>query len=523
MSNETRSVLTIAGYLLLSTTLGILSARRKTTANDFLNATGSFPTWVATLSFLAYNFSAVEVIGLSGIALRYGVQAFQFYWIGAIPALIFFALVVLPIYHRSGARSVPEYFGLRFGPGVRRLNTVALLVSSAMVAGASLYSLTRIMQVTAGWRFLPTIAIFSTVTLLYILIGGIRAAVYNEILQFLMMVCSLAPLLYFSRQEAALHPLSIVSLGHLWRDTPIASHTAPLDLVSILIGLGFAISFSYWCTDFGLVQRALMAPDLEAARRVPLLAGFGKLLLSFVLVLPVLLFKSRLTAATHGALDNTSPTLLRIVYGEEFFSIAIAGLVAGLVNCLAGSISAFASLWTQELYRISVRPARSESHYIAIGRLSSAACMLLALLGALASRRFENVSQAILLIFSLFSVPFFALLIFGMFSRRTSPRSLNAAVGFGVIAGASARLSFAQHWLPTGSPLAATFYTAIISLTATLAGAALLTRKELTDDTRPVQRQNLFASLPPLHLVSSTWLLAVILLAACAALNAALW
>ena len=253
---------------------------------------------------------------MSGIAFRYGVQAFHFYWIGAIPALIFMSLVMIPAYVQSGARSMPEYFGQRFGPKVRLLNAGAILIASALYTGISLCGLAEVTHITMNWPFLLAILIFGSIVLAYVLIGGFRATVYNEVLQFLFMFAGLLPLLYFSHNAHSGGVLHSGQYWHLWRQTPIVSKTSQLDLVGVLVGLGGVISFSYWCTDYGLVQRALTARDLESARKVPLIAGFGKLLFAIVVVVPVILMSGHVQYKAGTALDETSPALIATLYGR---------------------------------------------------------------------------------------------------------------------------------------------------------------------------------------------------------------
>lgn len=458
----------VATFILVSLYCGVsvcmayVFGGRSRSSNDFLNASRSLPTWVASVSFLACNCGALEVLGLSGIALRYGVQAFHFYWIGAIPALIFLSLVLIPAYMQSGARSLPEYLGQRFGPKVRLINAIAILIAAALYTGISLYGLAEVTHITMNWPFLLAILIFGSIVLAYVLIGGFRATVYNEVLQFLFMFAGLLPLLYFSRKAS--HGVRNASqYWHLWHQTPAISSTSQLDLAGVLVGLGGVISFSYWCTDYGLVQRALTARDLESARKVPLIAGFGKLLFAFVVVVPVLLMSGQIHYHADTALNETSPALIATLYGPHLLVIGIAALLAGLLNSLAANVSVFASLWTGEIYRPFLRSHQTESHYRNVGRLATLCCVCVGLAVALWTRSFENLSAFVLLIFSLFVVPFFAILLTGFISRTTSAASAIAGAGAGIIAGGAIQLAFAERWITSGSRLSANFYSAIVS------------------------------------------------------------
>ena len=456
----------IAAYCCVSILIAYASNPQDGSSNDYLNATRSLPTWVASISFLACNCGALDVLGLSGIALRYGVQAFHFYWIGAIPALIFFSLVMVPAFVESGARSLPEYLGQRFGPKMRLLNAVAILISTALYTGISLYALAEVTRIASNWPFLLSIVLFGSIVLAYVLTGGFRATVYNEVLQFLFMVAGLLPLLYFSHRVQAGKFMHAGQYWHVWRATPPISAMTQLDLVGVVLGLGGVISFSYWCTDYGLVQRALAARDLESARRVPLYAGFGKMLIAFVIVVPVILMSGHLHSRPGTAMDETAPLLIATLYGPRLIGLGIAALIAGLLNSLAANISAFSSLWTGEIYRPFINRHRTESHYRNVGRAASVCCVSIGILVAYWTRSFENLSAFVLLIFSLFVAPFFAVLLTGFISKQTTTRSAIGGAIAGVLAGGGIQLAFAERWLPSGSRLSANFYSAIVSFAA---------------------------------------------------------
>jgi SSS family solute:Na+ symporter len=510
-------------YCCVSICIAYASSRLPHSSNDYLNATGSLPTWVASISFLACNCGALEVLGLSGIAFRYGVQAFHFYLIGAIPAMIFLSLVMIPAYVRSGARSLPEYLGQRFGPKMRLMNAVAILIASSLYTGISLYGMAEVTHITMNWPFLLAILVFGSIVLAYVLIGGFRATVYNEVLQFLFMFAGLLPLLYLSHKAHYGGLLHTGQYGHMWRDTPTVSNTSQLDLVGVLVGLGGVIGFSYWCTDYGLVQRALTARNIESARKVPLIAGFGKLLFAIVVVVPVILMTGHIREKTGTALDETSPALIATLYGRRLLGVGIAALVAGLLNSLAANISAFSSLWTGEIYRPFLSLRRTESHYLNVGRAASVCCVAIGILVALWTRTFENLSAFVLLIFSLFIIPFFAVLLSGLISRQITSASAIAGAAAGILAGGAIQLAFAERWLPSGSRLSANFYAAIVSFAsaALVCNASHLLRLLRRSPLPPPHHHIVKAAQPR---VSITVLcLAGTLIAVCVVANILLW
>lgn len=458
----------ITAYFACTLLIAIRSFRKQKTSNDFLNETGKLPTWVATLSFLAANCGALEIVGLSGIAARYGVQTFHFYLIGAIPAMIFVSFVVLPVYKRSGVHSVPEYLERRFGRDVRLLNAVVLLGSTCLTAGISLYALAETLHVFAGWTFATCTLVAAAVALANVLTGGLRGTMRTEILHFFVMLAGLLPMLYLSLHAAGHRVESWSTRTHLWRATPLFSTKLPIDLVGVVIGLGVVIAFSYWCTDFLLMQRALTARSTEAARRVPIYAGFGKLLFSFLVVMPVLFAGQSLPSSGKGVLDQTAAMLMRSLYDPRFLAVGILALVASLMTGLGGNIAAFAALWTQEIYRSTLRPRRTEQHYILVGRIASVVCIALSLGGAYATLYFESLSEFMLAIFSLTLVPFFAVVITGVVSRRATAAGAIGGALCGIVMGGLTQLAYHTHWLHSGSELNANFHTAIVSFAASL-------------------------------------------------------
>ena len=453
----------VAVYLASTTLIAVRSSRWQTGSNSFLNATGTLPTWVATLSFLAANCGALEIVGLSGVAARYGVQVFHFYWIGAIPALIFVSFYLLPVYERFGVRSVPEFLELKFGRGMRLLNACISLISTCLTAGASLYALAEVLHVTGGWSFTSCVLATSAVAMVNVFVGGFRGTMRTEVLHFFLMLAGLAPMLLLSRHE------SIDRWGtqlHAWQMTPIVSNDAPVDLLGVVVGLGLVIGFSYWCTDFLMMQRALAARTAESARRVPLYAGFGKLIFGFLVVLPVLR-AGHLGLARQGGLDQTVLLLMQSLYNPKFLALGMIAIVASLMTGVMANVSAFAALLTQEIYRTALRPEKTEQHYLRMGRWASVVCIVFSLAGALGALWFEGLTQYLLAIFSLSLVPFFAVILGSVTSRRCTARDAMRAVLTGVGVGCAGQVAYRLRWLRAGSPLNANLRVAIMVFAVT--------------------------------------------------------
>ena len=460
-------------YLMTLLVISWASRRRGITSNQYLNASSSLPAWAVTLSFLAYNCGSIEILGMSAMAAQYGVQALHFYWIGGIPGMIFMALVVLPLYLRAGARSLPEYFEMRFGPGVRLVSACLAAVSTAAFAGVTLFGLADMLHVLLGWSMLAGAVIAALVVLVYVLMGGIRATVYTSVFQLCVLVAGLAPLLFLTVHLTPATFAHRAAQWHLWTPLPAISPHAVLDRFGVILGLGFVISFSYWCTDFVMIQRALAARSREGAQRVPLFAGFGKAIIAFFIVLPGVAAPSLLHGAGKLSFDEVLPRLLQTAYGPALLALGAAALLAGLMAGMAGNVSGFAAIWTEEIYRPRLRPGRSEQHYVRAGKLAVMACVLLALLGADATLWFRDLMEFLQLIVALFYAPVFAVVLAGAVNRRVrAPGAIVAILG-GVLAGFSLQAGFWAGRLHFGSQMTANFYTALLEFLLAL-GVCLL-------------------------------------------------
>lgn len=506
----------------LAAVLGIsLLTRRQhpASANDYLNATHSLSTWTASLAFLAYNCGSIEIVGMSAMAAHYGVQALHFYWIGGIPGMVFLGIVVVPTYVRTGARSLPEFLEIRFGPNLRLLNAVLSMLGTAALAGAALYALAQVMHVALGWSLLAGSVLSASIVMLYVLLGGIRATIYTSIFQFFVMVVGLLPLLvktagniprFADRPER----------WRLWASLPAINPHARLDRFGVIVGLGFVISFSYWCTDFVIVQRTLTARALESARKVPVLAGFGKLLMGFLVVLPGVAAPVYLAHRAQFSYDEAVPQLMRNIYGPTLLGLGVAALLASLMAGFAGNLSGFAAAWTQEVYRARLRPGRGEEHYIAISRWAATGCFLLAALAAWIATQFGDLMEFLQMIVSLFYAPLFAVVLAAFASRRNTDRQACAGVVLG--SGTALAIQIAPgHGSLFGSSMTANFYVAVISFS--VAALACVPYGKSTPAMRP--------GMVPITGADKSWLrpspslvvLSALLLLSCLVVNLVWW
>lgn len=500
--------------------IGWRSRRRWSSANEYLNASRSIPLWAAALAFLAYNCGSIEVMAMSAMAAQYGVQALHFYWIGGIPGLVFLGLVVIPIYMRTGARSLPEYLGMRFGAGVRLLNSVIAMIGTVCFAGVALYSLGQVLHVILGWDLLTAGLICAAVVLIYVLAGGVRASIFTSVFQLFVMIAGLTPLLFLTVHFNAASWAQRTGRWHLWEPLPVVSPHAPLDRLGVLLGLGFVISFSYWCTDFVMIQRALVARTIEDARKVPLLAGFGKIGIAFLVVLPGVAAPSLLRGSF--SFDQTMPALMEREFGPFLLALGTAALLAGLMAWLAGNISGFAALWAEEIVRVWLRPGRPEGHYIRAGRAAVPVCLALAQLAAFAAFRFRDMMEFLQLIVALFYAPVFAAVLAGVMSRRTTGRGAIAGICTGVGSALVLQAAFRQGLVRFGSQMNANFYEAIFSFMVALAICMLFATHQ---GRLPETGSTLFdrATRNALRPSPALVMLSVALLALCLLLNLLWW
>jgi len=524
----------VCGYFALTLLIGYLTRRNPGNSTQYLNASRAMPLWVAALSFLAVNLSGMEIVGLSAMSAEYGVTTLHFFWIGAIPAMLFLALFMIPIYLKSRARSVPEFLHLRFNSETRLLNSISMLIISALLSGICLYAMASTLQCFLGWSFLFSALMGGLLTSIFLVLGGLRATIYNELLQLAIILAGLAPLAFLILADShGIHGL-VSSLpqdkSHLWTGMPLVSREAPMDGFGVAMGLGFVLSFGYWCTDFRLIQRALTTKDRQEMRMVPLIAAAGKLMVPLLVIVPGLaayrLFASHgIDAVTRNAVtynyDQALPEMLRRYYGHGLLGLGIEAILAGLISGLAGNVAAFSSLWTEEIYRPYLASAKTERHYIFVGRLSMMAGIAASIATAFIALRFRNLMDYIQLLFSLFNAPLLAAFLLGMFTRWATPWGGFWGLLAGISVGAVHNMAVRAHLLSYGSQMSANFYGAIYAWSVTMVAIAAISA--FTEGKDNLQLRGLVCEFKALcggsRATRAVLALALLLAAACAILN----
>jgi len=441
----------VALYFLAVLGIGFYLKRFTKTGEDFFLAGREMTAWVAGLSFLAANLGSLELMGWAAAAYQYGILAAHWYWIGAIPAMLFLAIVMIPFYYISKTHSVPGYLKLRFGEPARALSAISFGAMTVLMSGINMYSMALVMKVVLGWDINFSIWVSSITVAVYVGLGGLLSAIFNEVLQFVLiwlgaLLISIIGLIEtggWNGMVARIHQnWPGGDYTHLWRtlgsfqDNPMGIHW-----VGIVFGLGAVISMGYWTTDFLVVQRVISAKDLRSAKLAPIIGAAFKMCVPFIVILPGLLglavLPEHLTGeaqavATGGhSYNEVLPIMLARYCGPGLLGLGITALIAGFMSGMAGNVSAFATVWTYDIYRAMIRKNATDDHYVRIGRWCTILGVLVSIGTAYLVMSFLSIMDYVQALFSFFIAPLFGTVLLGMLWKRASP-----AGGFwGLLAG----------------------------------------------------------------------------------------
>lgn len=453
-------------YLSVTIAVGYAVRRHTDTASKFLHARGSLPGAISALAFFAANCGALEIVGIVATSAKYGVLALDFYWIGAIPAMVALSLLMIPVYLRSGAMTVPDFIRLRYNGATHLLACFLLSVMMVLISGISLYAISMVFHLFFGWSFSAVAITAALVVLCYAFAGGLKATIYNEILQLGLTIAGIAPLAYaIYRSLHGVH--GILSQlppaeAHLWVTLPLMQpRTATMDVFGVVVGLGFVLSFGYWCTDFVLIQRALAAKTFQGAIRTPLLAAIPKLAFPWLIVFPGMAAGALLARSPHPRFDDALPLLMQHYYGWMLAGLGVSAILASLMSGLAGNVTAFSTLWTHDLYRIHWRSNETDAHYLRMGRTFTAFAACLGVATAYIVLLYNNLMDYLLLIFSMFNAPLFAVFLLGIFTGWATPTAGFYGLLCGVIAACAHSFAIRCGFIVYGSQLLGDFYGAI--------------------------------------------------------------
>ncbi len=432
--------------------LGIGWRLRKkiTTSGDFLTSAHSVPVWITSLAFLAANLGAQELVGMSASGAKYGIMTAHFYWIGAVPAMLFVGLFMMPFYYGSRARSVPEYLKLRFDEKTRALNAFTFAVMTVFSSGISMYALGLLLSLVLGWSFTTSVLCSAFIVLAYTFLGGLTSAIYNEVLQFFLIVVGFSPLAILAVSKAGgwsgMAERIPAVMTHSWKYMGSATENPMgIEIFGLVAGLGFVLSFGYWCTDFLVVQRAMAANSMSAARRTPVIAAIPKMIMPFIVIVPGIAALALSKMAVGYSLpmknggydyDQALTTLMAKFYPAGMLGVGITGLMASFMSGMAGNVTAFNTVWTYDIYQSYIRPGAPDRHYLTVGRVTTIAGVALSIATAYVAQHYNNIMDLLQLVFGFVNAPLFATFLLGMFWKRATGHGAFIGLLSGTIAAA---------------------------------------------------------------------------------------
>jgi SSS family solute:Na+ symporter len=489
----------LAIYFLVVVGIGVMARRAITTSEDFLLSGRSLPAWITGLAFISANLGAIEILGMAANGAQYGISTVHFYWIGAVPAMVFLGLVMMPFYYGSRVHSVPDYLRRRYNNPTHQFNAWTFALASVLIAGVNLYALALVIQSLLGWPIWVSIVISAGFVLAYITLGGLSGAIYNEVLQFFVILAGLIPIVIvglskvggWSGLKSSIESKSAegAALFSQWGGVGVGHPTNPLgDWIGIVFGLGFVLSFGYWTTNFAEVQRALAAKDLSAGQRTPLIGAYPKIFIPALTIIPGLIALVLVPNLGKGGTDLGStggaeptyndaiPRLMGILLPNGVLGIALTGLLAAFMAGMAANVSSFNTVFTYDIWRPYFRRNRPDSYYLRVGRVATVAGVLIGILTAFIASGYSNIMNYIQLLFSIFNAPLFATFLIGMFWKRATPwggfwglvaGTLGAVIGHFAFTGLDiGGWHVWDPWVTIESTQSQNFYGAIIAFVA---------------------------------------------------------
>src|ERR687894_2023920 len=438
----------LAIYFIVVLGIGFAARRYIKTSLDYFLSGRSLPAWITGLAFISANLGALELLGMAANGAQFGYATFHYYWIGAVPAMVFLGLVMMPFYYGSKVRSVPEDLRLRLGKAAHLLNALTFAFATVLIAGVNLYALALVLELMLGWPILLGIVVAAFIVLVYITLGGLSSAIYNEVLQFFVILAALVPLVvvgvhsvggWSGLKDKVAAREGGEALLHTWQGTGVGNVTNPLEAswIPIVFGLGFVLSFGYWTTNFAEVQRALSAKTLGAARRTPLIGAYPKIFIPFITVIPglvaLVVIPGLGSDQPNMEYNNAIPLLMNEYLPNGMLGLALVGLIAAFMAGVAANVSAFNTVVTYDLWEPYVKAGQSDQYYLRFGRIATVTGIVIGIGTALIASGYNNIMDYIQLLFSFFNAPLFATFIIGMFWKRMTPWA-----GFwGLVAGAA--------------------------------------------------------------------------------------
>src|ERR1700726_2051121 len=429
----------IVFYFALVLAIGFYLKGQAKTSEDYFMAGREMTAWIAGLSFLSANLGSLELMGWAAASYQYGILAAHWYLIGAIPAMLFLGIVMMPFYYISKTHSVPGYLKLRFGESSRALSAISFAFMTVLMSGVNMYAMAKVMQIVLGWDINFSIWVSSLTVAIYVTLGGLRSAIFNEVLQFFLIWAGalLIPILGlyeaggWTNLKLQIAKRASDQYVHLW-STLGSFTTNPMGInwFGIVFGLGAVISMGYWTTDFLVVQRILSAKDIRSAEMAPIIGAGFKMFVPIIVILPGLLglavlpeklVPESVAAITGGhSYNDVLPLMLARYCGPGLLGLGVTALIAGFMSGMAGTVSAFTTVWTYDIYRPLINSKGSDHHYVNMGRWTTIIGVLISVGTAYLVMQFASIMDYVQALFSFFIAPLFGTVILGMLWKRAT-------------------------------------------------------------------------------------------------------
>jgi len=476
----------IAIYFTFVIGIGFALRRLVQTSTDFFLSGRSLPAWITGIAFISANLGAIEILGMSASGAQYGISIVHYYWIGAVPAMVFLGIVMMPFYYGSRVRSVPEYLLRRYDRKTHLVNALIFVVSSVLIAGVNLFALSAVLEALLGIPLAVAIVVSALFVLSYIMLGGLSSAIYNEVMQFFVICAGLIPVVIVALKEAGGIGGLFAKLstnGHdftsAWSGVGFGGHNPIGDWFSLVFGLSFCLSFGYWTTNFAEVQRAMSAKDDNSARLTPIIGAFPKAIIPLGIVIPgmaAVLLIPGLGAGGGLAYNYAIPALMDKYLPTGVLGVAITGLLAAFMAGMAANVSSFNAVWTYDIWQDYIRPGRPDSYYLRIGRITTVAGVFIGILTAFIAAGYNNIANYLQTLFSFFNVPIFLAFIVGMVWRKAGRGSGFWGMIVGTLVAFGTWLLYKQGVVSFRSDLAETQWGAIIGFGAGLLAMVIASR-----------------------------------------------
>ena len=466
--------------------IGVALRRLVKTSTDFFLSGRSLPAWITGIAFISANLGAIEILGMSASGAQYGISIVHYYWIGAVPAMVFLGIVMMPFYYGSRVRSVPEYLLRRYDQKTHLVNAIIFVLSSVLIAGVNLYALSAVLEALLGIPLAIAIVVSALFVLSYILLGGLSSAIYNEVMQFFVICAGLIPVVIVALKETggigglfAKLSTSGSDFTSAWSGTGLGGHNPIGDWIGLVLGLSFCLSFGYWTTNFAEVQRAMSAKDDNTARLTPIIGAYPKAIIPLGIVIPGMAAVLLIPGLGEGGglpYNDAIPALMNKYLPTGVLGVAITGLLAAFMAGMAANVSSFNAVWTYDIWQNYIRRGRPDSYYLRVGRITTVVGVFIGILTAFIAAGYSNIANYLQTLFSFFNVPIFLAFIVGMVWRKAGRGSGFWGMIVGTLVAFGTWLLYKMGVLSFRSDLAETQWGAIAGFAFGFAAMAIATR-----------------------------------------------